>query len=247
MNASALAPSSNKYTSPSAEYIWQLQKQDDGSYYMYNSSVNKFLYATTSALQLSDNPTKYNISYDNTYSHWKIKLSDNASYYMHGYVSGSSYDFRVSTSGSGNKYRVYLYKNASTAVYSNYVTTCVEIPTPHWEGAEIDNANIAVDCGAISFKSNASPLSSIEAIISIASLVIPADTETTPEPSALTSTSAIAPIQPVNIEQQRAIANTKDNILFTKEMFEKLGMQVKSFIGVHKPFMERRIYAIQQD
>ena len=52
MNASALAPSSNKYTSPSAEYIWQLQKQDDGSYYMYNSSVNKFLYATTSALQL---------------------------------------------------------------------------------------------------------------------------------------------------------------------------------------------------
>ena len=37
--------------------------------------------------------------------------------------------------------------------------------------------------------------------------------------------------------------NTKDNILFTKEMFEKLGMQVKSFIGVHKPFMERRIYA----
>ena len=158
MNASALAPSSNKYTSPSAEYIWQLQKQDDGSYYMYNSSVNKFLYATTSALQLSDNPTKYNISYDNTYSHWKIKLSDNASYYMHGYVSGSSYDFRVSTSGSGNKYRVYLYKNASTAVYSDYVTTCVEIPTPHWEGAEIDNANIAVDCGTISFKSNASKI-----------------------------------------------------------------------------------------
>ena len=158
MNASALAPSSNKYTSPSAEYIWQLQKQDDGSYYMYNSSVNKFLYATTSALQLSDNPTKYNISYDNTYTHWKIKLSDNASYYMHGYVSGSSYDFCVSTSGSGNKYRVYLYKNASTAVYSDYVTTCVEIPTPHWEGAEIDNANIAVDCGAISFKSNASKI-----------------------------------------------------------------------------------------
>ena len=158
MNASALAPSSNKYTSPSAEYIWQLQKQDDGSYYMYNSSVNKFLYATTSALQLSDNPTKYNISYDNNYSHWKIKLSNNTSYYMHGYVSGSSYDFRVSTSGSGNKYRVYLYKNASTAVYSDYVTTCVEIPTPHWEGAEIDNANIAVDCGAISFKSNASKI-----------------------------------------------------------------------------------------
>lgn len=158
MNASALAPSSNKYTSPSAEYIWQLQKQDDGSYYMYNSSVNKFLYATTSALQLSDNPTKYTISYDNTYSHWKIKLSNNTSYYMHGYVSGSSYDFRVSTSGSGNNYRVYLYKNASTAVYSDYVTTCVEIPTPHWEGAEIDNANIAVDCGAISYKTNASTI-----------------------------------------------------------------------------------------
>ena len=158
MNASALAPSSNKYTSPNAEYIWQLQKQDDGSYYMYNSSVNKFLYATTSTLQLSDNPTKYTISYDNNYSHWKIKLSNNTSYYMHGYVSGSSYDFRVSTSGSNTRYRVYLYKNASTAVYSDYVTTCVEIPTPHWEGAEIDNANIAVNCGAISFKSNASKI-----------------------------------------------------------------------------------------
>ena len=157
MNASALAPSSNKYTSPSAEYIWQLQKQDDGSYYMYNSSVNKFLYATTSALQLSDNPTKYNISYDNTYSHWKIKLSDNASYYMHGYVSGSSYDFRVSTSGSGNKYRVYLYKNASTAVYSEYVTTCVEIPEPVWNGAEISHSNIKVNCGEYTTLNAADP------------------------------------------------------------------------------------------
>lgn len=157
MNASALAPSSNKYTSPSAEYIWQLQKQDDGSYYMYNSSVNKFLYATTSALQLSDNPTKYNISYDNNYSHWKIKLSNNTSYYMHGYVSGSSYDFRVSTSGNGNKYRVYLYKNASTAVYSEYVTTCVEIPEPVWNGAEISHSNIKVNCGEYTTLNAADP------------------------------------------------------------------------------------------
>ena len=157
MNASALAPSSNKYTSPSAEYIWQLQKQDDGSYYMYNSSVNKFLYATTSALQLSDNPTKYTISYDNNYSHWKIKLSDNTSYYMHGYVSGSSYDFRVSTSGSGNNYRVYLYKNASTAVYSEYVTTCVEIPEPVWNGAEISHSNIKVNCGEYTTLNAADP------------------------------------------------------------------------------------------
>ena len=157
MNASALAPSSNKYTSPNTEYIWQLQKQDDGSYYMYNSSVNKFLYATTSALQLSDNPTKYTISYDNNYSHWKIKLSNDASYYMHGYVSGSTYDFRVSTSGSGNKYRVYLYKNASTAVYSEYVTTCAVIPDPVWGGAEINHSSIKVNCGGYTKLNAADP------------------------------------------------------------------------------------------
>ena len=37
--------------------------------------------------------------------------------------------------------------------------------------------------------------------------------------------------------------NTGDNILFTKEKFASLNMKVDKIIGVHQPFMERRIYA----
>ena len=35
--------------------------------------------------------------------------------------------------------------------------------------------------------------------------------------------------------------NTAENILFTKKILEPLG--VKSILGIHKPFMERRLYA----
>lgn len=127
MNGTNLSLSSGIYANPDAAYIWQLTKQADNSYYIHNSSASKYLSATTSALQLSDNPTKYNISYDSSNSRWTVVLKDNSTYYMHGYVSGSSYDFRVSTSGSGNKYRIYLYKNTSTVTYSEYVTTCVQV------------------------------------------------------------------------------------------------------------------------
>ena len=128
MNGTNLSLSSGIYANPDAAYIWQLTAQSDGSYYIYNSAANKYLSATTTALQLSDNPTKYNISYDSSNSRWTIVLKDNSTYYMHGYVNGSSYDFRVSTSGGGNKYRIYLYKNTSTVTYSDYVTSCVVIP-----------------------------------------------------------------------------------------------------------------------
>lgn len=37
--------------------------------------------------------------------------------------------------------------------------------------------------------------------------------------------------------------NTAENILFTRKKFEALGMEVKTILGVHQPFMERRIYA----
>lgn len=37
--------------------------------------------------------------------------------------------------------------------------------------------------------------------------------------------------------------NTAENILFTKELFTSLGMNVKKILGVHQPFMERRIFA----
>ena len=130
MDGTNLSLSSGIYANPEAAYIWQLTAQSDGSYYIYNSTANKYLSATTSALQLSDSPTKYNISYDSSNSRWTVVLKDNSTYYMHGYVSGSSYDFRVSTSGSGNKYRVYFYKNTSTVTYSDYVTTCVKLPDP---------------------------------------------------------------------------------------------------------------------
>ena len=37
--------------------------------------------------------------------------------------------------------------------------------------------------------------------------------------------------------------NTAENILFTKALLEEQGMAVKSIIGIHKPFMERRLSA----
>ena len=37
--------------------------------------------------------------------------------------------------------------------------------------------------------------------------------------------------------------NTKENILFTREMLEKLGLKHDRILGVHQPFMERRICA----
>ena len=158
MNGTNLSLSSGIYANPDAAYIWQLTKQADGSYYIYNSSVSKYLSATTSALQLSDNPTKYNISYDSSNSRWTIVLKDNSTYYMHGYVSGSSYDFRVSTSGSGNKYRVYLYKNTSTLNYSDYVTTCVAVPDPVLNFATTPADPIEFDpvnCGSTTTKAQA--------------------------------------------------------------------------------------------
>lgn len=37
--------------------------------------------------------------------------------------------------------------------------------------------------------------------------------------------------------------NTAENIRFTRKKFEELGMEVRTILGVHQPFMERRIYA----
>lgn len=65
--------------------------------------------------------------------------------------------------------------------------------------------------------------------------------ETEADRFARVAMGAGVPKEDIIIENQAT--NTKDNILFTKAMFEKLDMKVDSFIGVHKPFMERRIYA----
>lgn len=37
--------------------------------------------------------------------------------------------------------------------------------------------------------------------------------------------------------------NTAENILFTKELLAAQGMEITSIIGIHKPFMERRLHA----
>jgi len=37
--------------------------------------------------------------------------------------------------------------------------------------------------------------------------------------------------------------NTGENITFTKAKFEELGMDIQKLICIHKPFMERRLYA----
>ena len=155
--ATSATPTNNKYTSPAAANIWEIKKNGD-NYSIYNAATQKYVEATTTpSVGLSDNPEYYTISWNSSYSYWKIQIADFTNYWFVGYIAGETKYFQ-SYNVTNNKYRIQLYKNASTAVYSDYVTTCVEIPTPHWEGAEIDNADIAVDCGAISFKSNASKI-----------------------------------------------------------------------------------------
>lgn len=138
-----LSLSDSKYSNPGASYIWELQAQPDGSYYIYNANVEKYVNATTSTLTLSSTPTKFTISYDGTNSRWTIQIKDNTSYYIHGYVSGSDYDFRVSTSGSGYKYRIYLYKQESNITYSAYATTCSTEPRLNVTPTSLDFGNVA--------------------------------------------------------------------------------------------------------
>ena len=52
-----------------------------------------------------------------------------------------------------------------------------------------------------------------------------------------------AGVPEVDIIIENQAANTAENIIFTREKFESLNMKVRKFIGVHKPFMERRIFA----
>lgn len=49
------------------------------------------------------------------------------------------------------------------------------------------------------------------------------------------------PEKDIIIENQST--NTAENILFTRRLLSDLGMDPKRLIGVHKPFMERRLYA----
>ena len=46
-----------------------------------------------------------------------------------------------------------------------------------------------------------------------------------------------------DIIRETQSTNTKENILFTREMLEKLGLKHEKILGVHQPFMERRICA----
>ena len=155
--ATSLEPTNNKYTSPAAANIWEIKKNGD-NYSIYNAATKKYVEATTTpSVGLSDNPKYYTISWNSSPSYWKIQIANSTHYWFVGYIQGETKYFQ-SYDVDNDRYRIQLYKNASTAVYSDYVTTCVEIPTPHWEGAEIDNADIAVDCGAISVKSNASKI-----------------------------------------------------------------------------------------
>lgn len=66
-------------------------------------------------------------------------------------------------------------------------------------------------------------------------------TQTEAERFADIAMKAGVPEADIIIENQAA--NTAENIIFTREKFESLNMKVRRFIGVHKPFMERRIFA----
>lgn len=69
-------------------------------------------------------------------------------------------------------------------------------------------------------------------------------TQTEAERFAEIAKAAGVPKEDVMIENRSS--NTAENILFTKEQFAERNMQVKKVLGVHKPFMERRIYAAWQ-
>lgn len=138
-----LSLTASKYSNPGASYIWELQAQPDGSYYIYNADAKKYVNATIAALTLSTTPTKFTISYDGTNSRWTIQIKDNSTYYVHGYVNSSAYDFRVSTSGSGSKYRIYLYKQESNITYSAYATTCSTEPRLNVTPTSLDFGNVA--------------------------------------------------------------------------------------------------------
>lgn len=56
-----------------------------------------------------------------------------------------------------------------------------------------------------------------------------------------TAVRAGVPQEAVIIENRSA--NTAENILFTKRRLSELGIPVRRILGVHQPFMERRIYA----
>ncbi len=56
--------------------------------------------------------------------------------------------------------------------------------------------------------------------------------------------AAGVPAEDLILEDQAT--NTAENILLTRKRLEELGLPCKRILGVHKPFMERRIYAAWQ-
>ena len=66
-----------------------------------------------------------------------------------------------------------------------------------------------------------------------------------PEPEAVRFAKAAmeAGVPEADIILEPDSTNTKENILFTREKLEKLGLPHGRILGVHQPFMERRIKA----
>src|SRR5262249_36813804 len=50
-------------------------------------------------------------------------------------------------------------------------------------------------------------------------------------------------VPPERILIENGSSNTGENVLFTKQMLEELGLNLETFIVVQKPYMERRSYA----
>ena len=120
-----LSLTDSKYNNPEAKYIWQINKvvEEEQTYYtIYNAAVNKYVKGNSTGLTLADEPFNFIVAYDGTNNCFRFQSSTATTYYLHGYVSGSSYDFRSSTSGKGASYHVNLYKNESTTSFSDYTT-----------------------------------------------------------------------------------------------------------------------------
>ena len=121
LNGANLSLTDSKYSNPEAKYIWQINKvvEEEQTYYtIYNAAVNKYVKGNSTGLTLADEPFNFIVAYDGTNNCFRFQSSTATTYYLHGYVSGSSYDFRSSTSGKGASYHVNLYKNESTTSFS---------------------------------------------------------------------------------------------------------------------------------
>lgn len=118
----ALSLTDGKYSDPGAAHVWTFSKVVNGEntyYTVYNSSVKKYAKANSTGLSLDDAAYNYVVTWDGTNNCFRINSSAATTYYLCGYVNGTTYQFQSTTSGSGAKYHVHLYKKDAGSTYTD--------------------------------------------------------------------------------------------------------------------------------